>query len=253
MTQTKRLPNFQIWVMVVFPSPNTAGERLRDQRFLRAGVRLRYQRIQTLRRPCYRLLRHRSMLGSEFRRDHRPSGPSWPLMAEIGSCQVGGCVRQATAPFLLSASRVPSCVVATWMSRATTARGQLPLASSEKHHTLSVMSRSSRASAANHLSTFRPRCQGRRCASCVTTPRANRPNSATDSGYFRAQYLGHVIDIPVVTQPQVPMFPKVKSTTEIPQVPFMMVHRWLPLGTGGSISQLFRSPKDHEDPAGTAR
>ena len=28
------------------------------------------------------------------------------------------------------------------------------------------------------------------------------------------------------------MFPKVKSTTEIPQVPFMMVHRWLPLGTG---------------------
>ena len=97
-------------------------------------------------------------------------------MAEIGSCQVGGCVSQATAPFLLSASRVPSCVVATWMSRATTARGQLPLASSEKHHTLSVMSRSSRASAANHLSTFRPRCQGRRCASCVTTPRANRPN-----------------------------------------------------------------------------
>ena len=60
----KTLPNFQIWVMVVFPSPNTAGERLRDQRFLRAGVRLRYQRIQTLRRPCYRLLRHRSMLGS---------------------------------------------------------------------------------------------------------------------------------------------------------------------------------------------
>ena len=58
----KTLPNFQIWVMVVFLSPNTAGERLRDQRFLRAGVRLRYQRIQTLRRPCYRLLRHRSML-----------------------------------------------------------------------------------------------------------------------------------------------------------------------------------------------
>ena len=89
----KTLPNFQIWVMVVFPSSNTAGERLRDQRFLRAGVRLRYQRIQTLRRPCYRLLRHRSMLGSEFRQDHRASGPSWPLMAEIGSCQVGGCVR----------------------------------------------------------------------------------------------------------------------------------------------------------------
>ena len=133
---------------------------------------------------------------------------------------------QATAPFLLSASRVPSCVVATWMSRATTARGQLPLASSEKHHTLSVMSRSSRASAANHLSTFRPRCQGRRCASGVTTPRANRPNSATDSGYFRAQYLDRVIDMPVVTQPQVQMFLKVKSTTEIPQVPFMMVHRW---------------------------
>ena len=120
---------------------------------------------------------------------------------------------QATAPFLLSASRVPSCVVATWMSRATTARGQLPLASSEKHHTLSVMSRSSRASAANHLSTFRPRCQGRRCASGVTTPRANRPNSAADSGYFRAQYLDRVIDMPVVTQPQVQMFLKVKSTT----------------------------------------
>ena len=64
----KTLPNFQIWVMVVFLSPNTAGERLRDQRFLRAGVRLRYQRSQTLRRPFYRLLRHRSMLGSEFRR-----------------------------------------------------------------------------------------------------------------------------------------------------------------------------------------
>ena len=31
------LPNFLIWVMVVFPSPDTAGERLRDQRFLRAG------------------------------------------------------------------------------------------------------------------------------------------------------------------------------------------------------------------------
>ena len=60
-----------------------------------------------------------------------------------------------------------------------------------------------------------------------------------NTGYFRAQYLGHVIDIPVVTQPQVPMFPKMKSTTEIPQVPFMMVHRWLPLGTGRSISQLF--------------
>lgn len=29
------------------------------------------------------------------------------------------------------------------------------------------------------------------------------------------------------------MFPKVKSTTEIPQVPFMMVHRWIPSGTGG--------------------
>ena len=56
--------------MVVFLSPNTAGERLRDQRFLRAGVRLRYQRSQTLRRPFYRLLRHRSMLGSEFRRHH---------------------------------------------------------------------------------------------------------------------------------------------------------------------------------------
>ena len=28
--------------MVVFLSSNTAGERLRDQRFLRAGVRLRY-------------------------------------------------------------------------------------------------------------------------------------------------------------------------------------------------------------------
>ena len=80
----KTLPNFQIWVMVVFPSPNTAEERLRDQRFLRAGVRLRYQRLQTLRRPCYRLLRHRSVLGPEFRRDHRASGPSWPLMAEIG-------------------------------------------------------------------------------------------------------------------------------------------------------------------------
>ena len=63
------LPNFQIWVMVVFPSPVTAGERLRDQRFLRAGVRLRYQRLQTLRRPCYRLLRHRSVLGPKFRRD----------------------------------------------------------------------------------------------------------------------------------------------------------------------------------------
>ena len=70
--------------MVVFPSPITAGERLRDQRFLRAGVRLRYQRLQTLRRPCYRLLRHRSVLGPEFRQDHRASGPSWPLMAEIG-------------------------------------------------------------------------------------------------------------------------------------------------------------------------
>ena len=55
------LLNFQIWVMVVFLSPVTAGERLRDQRFLRAGVRLRYQRLQTLRRPCYRLLRHRSV------------------------------------------------------------------------------------------------------------------------------------------------------------------------------------------------
>ena len=31
------LSNFQIWVMVVFPSPVTAGERLRDQGFLRAG------------------------------------------------------------------------------------------------------------------------------------------------------------------------------------------------------------------------
>ena len=40
---------------------STAGERLRDQRFLRTGVRLRYQRLQTLRRPCYRLLRHRSV------------------------------------------------------------------------------------------------------------------------------------------------------------------------------------------------
>ena len=80
----KTLPNFQIWVMVVFRSPITAGERLRDQRFLRAGVRLRYQRLQTLRRPCYRLLRHRSVLGPEFRRDHRASRPSWPLMAEIG-------------------------------------------------------------------------------------------------------------------------------------------------------------------------
>ena len=89
----KTLPNFQIWVMVVFLSSNTAGERLRDQRFLRAGVRLRCQRTQTLRRPCYRLLRHRSMLGSEFRQDHRASGPSWPLLAEIGICQVGGCVR----------------------------------------------------------------------------------------------------------------------------------------------------------------
>ena len=58
-----------------------------------------------------------------------------------------------------------------------------------------------------------------------------------------AQYLGHVMDIPVVTQPQVPMFPKVKSTTEIPQVPIMMVHRWLPLGTGGSISQLCHNTK----------
>ena len=37
------------------------------------------------------------------------------------------------------------------------------------------------------------------------------------------------------------MFPKVKSTTEIPQVPFMMVHSWLPLGTGGSIFQLFHN------------
>ena len=58
---------------------------------------------------------------------------------------------------------------------------------------------------------------------------------------LRTASLCHVIDIPVVTQPQVPMFPKVKSTTEIPQVPFMMVHSWLPLGTGGSISQLFRN------------
>ena len=32
------MPNFQIWVMVVFLSSNTAGERLRDQRFLRAKV-----------------------------------------------------------------------------------------------------------------------------------------------------------------------------------------------------------------------
>ena len=80
----KTLLNFQIWVMVVFHSPITAGKRLRDQRFFRAGVRLRYQRLQTLRRPCYRLLRHRSVLGPEFRRDHRASGPSWPLMAEIG-------------------------------------------------------------------------------------------------------------------------------------------------------------------------
>ena len=60
---------------------------------------------------------------------------------------------------------------------------------------------------------------------------------------LRTASLSHVIDIPVVTQPQVPMFPKVKSTTEIPQVPFMMVHRWLPLGTGGSISQLFHNTK----------
>ena len=70
MTQTKRCPIFKFWVMVVFLSPNTAGERLRDQRFLLAGVRLRYQRSQTLRRPFYRLLRHRSMLGSDFRRHH---------------------------------------------------------------------------------------------------------------------------------------------------------------------------------------
>ena len=103
---------------------------------------------------------------------------------------------QATAPFLLSASRVPSCVMAPWTSRVTTARGQLHLASSEKHHTLLVMLRSNRASAANHLSTFRPRCQGRRCASGVPTPRANRPNSATHSGYFRAQLLDRVIDMP---------------------------------------------------------
>ena len=58
-----------------------------------------------------------------------------------------------------------------------------------------------------------------------------------------AQYLGHAMDIPVVAQPQVPMFPKVKSTTEIPQVPFMMVHRWLPSGTEGSISQLCHNTK----------
>ena len=60
---------------------------------------------------------------------------------------------------------------------------------------------------------------------------------------LRTASLSHVIDIPVVTQPQVPMFPKVKSTTEILQVPFMMVHHWLPLGTGGSISQLFHNTK----------
>ena len=48
---------------------------------------------------------------------------------------------------------------------------------------------------------------------------------------LRTASLSHVIDIPVVTQPQVPMFPKVKSMTEIPPVPFMMVHRWPPLGT----------------------
>ena len=60
---------------------------------------------------------------------------------------------------------------------------------------------------------------------------------------LRTTSLIHVADIPVVTQPQVPMFPKVKSTTEIPQVPFMMVHHWLPLGTGGSISQLFHNTK----------
>ena len=84
MTQTKRCPIFKFGSWWCLPSPITAGERLRDQRFLRAGVRLRYQRLQTLRRPFYRLLRHRSVLGPEFRRDHRASGPSWPLMAEIG-------------------------------------------------------------------------------------------------------------------------------------------------------------------------
>ena len=34
---------------------------------------------------------------------------------------------QATAPILLSATRVPTCVVATWVSHATAAMGQLSL------------------------------------------------------------------------------------------------------------------------------
>ena len=51
---------------------------------------------------------------------------------------------------LLSASRVPLFVVATWVSRATAAKGELPLASSKQHHTFSVTSRSGRVSAANH-------------------------------------------------------------------------------------------------------
>ena len=77
--------------------------------------------------------------------------------------------------------------------------------------------------------------------------------SASEDMVLRApaQYLGHVIDISVVTQPQVPMFPKVKSTTEIPQVPFMMVHRWLPLGTGGRFPSGATTPSTN-DPDDTA-
>ena len=78
----KTLPIFQIWVMVVFLSSNTAGERLR------------YQRIQTLRRPCNRLLRHRSMkhkavdrAGEKFLMAHFPASLSLNRLAGSSSTQ----------------------------------------------------------------------------------------------------------------------------------------------------------------------
>ena len=72
--------------MVVFLSSNTAGERLR------------YQRIQTLRRPCYRLLRHRSMEHKAVDIEEQPSQHSLllarshhkPLVRQAGAPQALG-------------------------------------------------------------------------------------------------------------------------------------------------------------------
>ena len=81
--KTKTLPNFQMWVMVVFPSPVTAGERLR------------YQRLQTLRRPCYRLLRYRSVLGITEPVLFAYAFPAWAFDVEsltVESCSLAEVV-----------------------------------------------------------------------------------------------------------------------------------------------------------------